>query len=316
MSDQDWRPSASLQVLKQRAQLLADIRAYFAQQKVMEVETPILSVAGGTDVQLESWQTQDGRSLHTSPEFAMKRLLAAGSGDIFQICRTFRRDEQGQRHQPEFTMLEWYRVGFHESELMADITRLIRTLSGRTDLPTRTLSYTEAFQMAGLPDPHQSSLAALRAVVFRHLQAQAGTWSRDDCLEALMAMVVEPSLPAEMLVYVHSFPYTQAALAEHQVVDGVKVARRFELFWGGMELANGYFELCDAQEQARRFAEDCRTREANGQSVPVQDERFLAALQQGMPACSGVALGLDRLMMVLLGKAHINEVIAFPFDRS
>ncbi|EAR09533.1 EF-P lysine aminoacylase EpmA [Reinekea blandensis] len=312
MPNPQWQPTASIQTLRRRAEILAEIRRYFQQHQVLEVETPILSSYGGTDVNLDAWQTAEGLTLHTSPEFAMKRLLAAGSGDIYQICRVFRQDEQGQRHQPEFTMLEWYRVGFQENELMDDVATLIEHVSGIRELPRQVITYAQAFEAQGLPDPHRASLDMLQAAVRSRLNAAPDNWKRDECLDALMAMVVEPSLPAETLVFVQNFPSSQAALAQHSRIDGVLVARRFELFWGGMELANGYYELTDAQEQAKRFEQDCQDRLANGQAIPKLDERFLAALSQGMPECSGVALGLDRLIMKLLGKAHIDEVVAFP----
>lgn len=316
MDKQNWQPSASLQVLRQRAVLLAKIRRYFDEQGVLEVETPVLSQFGGTDVQLDQWLTTEGHALHTSPEFAMKRLLAAGSGDIFQICRVFRRDEQGARHNPEFSMLEWYRVGQDEFQLMEDVTRLMRYLSGQDHVPVHLQTYAEAFAAAGLPDPHITPIAKLRSAVSARLQADATDWSRDDCLEALMAMVVEPSFRGDILTFVYQFPASQAALAEHVSVGGVTVARRFELFYRGMELANGYFELTDPEEQRSRFEQDCRDRLTRGLMVPELDRRFLAALKHGMPVCSGVALGLDRLMMILLDQTRIDDVVAFPFGRA
>lgn len=316
MTSLPWQPTADLETLQQRAQILARLRDYFSAEQVMEVETPVLSQFGGTDVQLEQWQTLEGYSLHTSPEFAMKRLLAAGSGDIYQVCRVFRQDEQGRRHNPEFTMLEWYRLDYDEFMLMDDVTGLIRSLAGDDTLKVRQQTYAEAFIQSGLPDPHLIGLKDLRQITGQRLQASSGDWSRDDCLDALMAMVVEPSMPADVLSFVHAFPGSQAALAEHREIDGVTVARRFELFWGGLELANGYYELTDADEQARRFEQDCQQRAARGQVIPVMDQNFLQAMSYGVPACSGVALGLDRLLMILLGKRHIDDVIAFPISRA
>lgn len=316
MTSLPWQPTADLETLQQRAQILARLRDYFSAEQVMEVETPVLSQFGGTDVQLEQWQTLEGYSLHTSPEFAMKRLLAAGSGDIYQVCRVFRQDEQGRRHNPEFTMLEWYRLDYDEFMLMDDVTGLIRSLAGDDTLKVRQQTYAEAFIQSGLPDPHRIGLTDLRQITGQRLQASSGDWSRDDCLDALMAMVVEPSMPADVLSFVHAFPGSQAALAEHREIDGVTVARRFELFWGGLELANGYYELTDADEQARRFEQDCQQRAARGQVIPVMDQNFLQAMSYGVPACSGVALGLDRLLMILLGKRHIDDVIAFPISRA
>ncbi len=311
----NWQPSADIAVLKKRANMLAQIRRFFEQQGVWEVETPILSHFAGTDVNLEQWQTSNGLAMHTSPEFAMKRLLAAGSGDIYQICRVFRKDEQGQRHNPEFTMLEWYRVGMDEFELMQDVQKLIQTLTGQLE-QALILTYREAFIQCDLPDPLTVSDSELHNIVDQKLDTDSASWLRDDCLDALMSLIVEPSLPSEGLCFIHQYPASQAALAEYIEVSGMKVARRFELYWQGMELANGYFELVDAEEQARRFSQDNCLRKAQGKAEASQDQRFLAALAAGMPVCAGVALGLDRLMMILLEKNHIQNVVAFPFERA
>lgn len=312
----NWQPSASIETLKARAKLINRVRQYFADTNALEVETPVLSQFSGTDVQLMQWQTQEGLSLHTSPEFAMKRLLAAGAGDIYQVCHVFRKDESGKKHNPEFSMLEWYRVGIDEFELMGDIVSLIKYVAARDSLSVETLTYQSVFDLAGLPDPHRASLSALRETVSDRLNADARDWSRDDCLNALMSLIVEPSLDKDKLIFVHQFPASQAALAEHEQMGEVTVARRFELFWQGMELANGYFELTNEQEQKRRFDADIEQRAELGLDEPRLDQRFLAALKAGMPNCSGVALGLDRLMMILLQKSTIEEVMAFSFDRA
>ncbi|MEJ2043597.1 MAG: EF-P lysine aminoacylase EpmA [Reinekea sp.] len=315
-SDQSWQPSASLAALRHRAEVLAGIRQYFSKQKVLEVETPVLSHFGGTDVHLDQWQTGNGMSLHTSPEFAMKRLLAAGSGDIFQICRVFRQDEIGQRHNPEFTMLEWYRVGIDEFALMSDVVGLIQSLSDTELAKPVVYTYSEAFQLSGLPHPLHSNDAEVRQRTESELSSDCRNWSRDECLDALMACIVEPALPKEELCFVHQYPASQAALAQCISTPDGLCARRFELYWQGMELANGYFELVDAAEQAYRFNAENQQRQQQGKSEVSQDKRFIAALEAGMPACSGVALGLDRLLMILLGKDHIHDVVAFPFDRA
>ena len=315
ISKLSWRPTASIEVLKQRARLLAQVRNYFAAQGVWEVETPVLSHFAGTDLNLEQWQTTTGLSLHTSPEFAMKRLLAAGSGDVYQVCHAFRRDEAGTRHNPEFTMLEWYREGMDEHALMQDVTALIRYLSS-DPLQVSVKTYSELFQQNQLPHPLLASDEQLKAAVATHLGAAAADWMRDDCLDALMALVIEPSLQPDQLTFVHQYPPSQAALARHLQTEHGPVARRFELYWRGMELANGYFELTDAVEQAQRFAAENAHRQQQGKVIGSQDEHLLQALAAGLPSCAGVALGLDRLFMALLGKNHIKEVIAFPFDRA
>ncbi|TXR54168.1 EF-P lysine aminoacylase EpmA [Reinekea thalattae] len=311
-----WKPNASIATLTARAHYLAAIRQFFAERRVLEVETPVLSQASGTDVHLQQWQTSNGYYLHTSPEFAMKRLLAAGSGDIFQLARVFRLDEQGSRHNPEFTMLEWYRLGFDEFQLMQEVTELIKQLSGQSDLAVQNLSYSEVFLAAGLPNPHAANVSELRQCCEQHLSCAAKDWSLDDCLDALMSMVVEPSLAPNQLTYIYNYPAQQAALARHHEVDGVLLARRFELYWQGMELANGYFELTDAQEQQRRFLAEEQARREQNLAPVVIDQHFIAALQHGMPSCAGVALGVDRLLMILLGKKRIEEVLAFSQQRS
>lgn len=309
-----WQPSASLETLRRRAQLFADIRAFFAARQLVEVDTPVLSNQGVTDVNLTNIRTSDGGFLQTSPEYAMKRLLAAGIGDCYQLGHVFRQDESGPRHNAEFTLLEWYRLGWDDAQLMAEVALLCRQVSGQTALPMVRLSYAEAFAQAGLPDPHRAELKALRVLVRQRLAAASDAWSRDDCLDALMAVVVEPSLPAEQLTFITHYPASQAALAQFETQGELTLARRFELYWGHLELANGYFELTDAAEQQRRFVADQRRRQAQGLPAAQPDQRLLAAMQAGLPECAGVALGVDRLLMRILGVDHIAAVL--PFDRN
>lgn len=309
-----WLPTASLTVLKRRSRLLRHIRQFFETRSVMEVDTPHWSRFGVTDVHLENLRTTDGGFLLTSPEYPMKRLLAAGLGDIFQLGHVFRRDESGPRHNLEFTMLEWYRVGWDDERLMDEVAELCRSVADEPGLVAETVSYQTVFERSGLPDPHRAELSSLRACVEARLNAQAGDWSRDECLDALMAMVVEPELPRDRLVFVTRYPASQAALARHEVVDGVTVGRRFELYWRGMELANGYWELTDPKEQARRFEADRARRRELGLAEPEVDPNLLAAMEAGLPECAGVALGVDRLLMIALGVSDISEVL--PFDAS
>lgn len=311
----NWRPSASVSALHKRAKLFADIRQFFQQRNVLEVDTPALSTFTGTDVNLSQFKTEENYALHTSPEFAMKRLLADGSGDIYQLSHVFRQDEVGQRHNPEFMMLEWYRCGWDEQQLMAEVIELIQCLNGGTALKPIYLSYEQAFSLAGLPNPFIAELDAIQAAVHYKLNANAEGWSRDECLDALMAMVIEPGLPVDEPCFIHSYPRSQAALAQFGEFNKQPIARRFELYWQGMELANGYFELTDAQEQRRRFAQDAKQREENQLDTVVIDETLLAALAYGMPSCSGVALGVDRLMMILGQYDSISEVLPFDFTR-
>ena len=311
----NWRPSASVDALRERATLFADIRHFFQQQQVLEVDTPALSTYTGTDLNLGQFKTEEAYVLHTSPEFGMKRLLASGSGDIYQLSHVYRQDEVSPRHNPEFMMLEWYRCGWNEQQLMAEVIELIQRLKGGSKLSTVSLSYEQAFAITELPNPFIATLIELQSAVKHWLNGNADHWKRDECLDALMAMVVEPALPTEKLCFIHSYPRSQAALAQYGEFNHQPIARRFELYWQGMELANGYFELTDAVEQRRRFTHDAQQRNENQLAPVVIDEAFLAALTHGMPSCAGVALGVDRLMMILGQYGSISEVLPFDFTR-
>jgi len=322
----DWRPTARLEVLAARARALAAIRGFFDKAGVLEVETPALSFAAGTDPALASLGTTytgpaapHGAALylHTSPEFAMKRLLAAGSGPIWQLCKVFRDGERGRRHNPEFTLLEWYRPGFGLHDLMDEVAALLRVVLG-ADLAEERLSYVQAFDRALGIDPHRAGIAALRGAALRTALAGVDALElpgRDAWLDLLMSHCVEPGLGAAGLTFVYDFPASQAALA--RVRDGdPPVAERFEVYVSGVELANGFHELADAAEQRRRFAADNARRRASGLPEMPVDERLLAALAAGLPDCCGVALGVDRLVMLATGAARIDEVIAFPLERA
>lgn len=313
----DWRPTASLETLRQRAALLAGVRQFFAGRGVLEVETPLLCQSTGTDIHLDSLQValgaDDTRYLQTSPEFAMKRLLAAGSGPIYQICKAFRHDECGSRHNPEFTMLEWYRPGFDEPELMMEVEALLRACLPAACLPGqefRRVSYRRLFEQHLDLDPFKASDTELTALAKLRTASPDLDLSRDDALNLLMSAVIEPQLQEP--VFVTGFPASQAALAQvSSDADGALLARRFELFIDGMEIANGYLELTDANEQARRFAADNDERRQRGLPVYPSDRRLLAALNSGLPDCAGVALGFDRLVMLALGVSQIDQVISF-----
>jgi lysyl-tRNA synthetase class 2 len=317
----DWAPSASLEVLRLRAGLLARARAYFASTGALEVETPVLVGAAVTDLHLESLEVRrsDGARvgfLHTSPEYAMKRLLCAGAPDLFQVAHVFREGERGRNHNPEFTMIEWYRLGMDHHDLMRDVERLLRALLEplRAVGPTRTVTYVEAFQAALDCDPLEASPTEIESGLRRRGTDVPATLAgdRDGLLDLAMATQVAPGFADDRLTFVHDFPASQAALAR---VRG-PVASRFEAFWGGLELANGFHELGDAREQARRFAADRAERARRGQPPREIDARFLAALAAGLPACAGVALGFDRVAMIAAGASLIDEVMAFPFERA
>lgn len=312
----DWRPRAPIPVLRERARLLARIRAFFDGRGLWEAQTQILDAAATTDPHIQSLSTRvrgpEGsrtRYLHTSPEFQMKRLLAAGSGSIYQIATVFRDEEAGARHLPEFTLLEWYRLGWDHHRLMAEVDEFLQAVAGAP--PARRSTYARVFQEHVGIDPHRASEATLREVAARHCGDVPAGLARDDLLDLLMAVAIEPQLGQEAPLLVYDYPASQAALARVRT-DPVPVAERFELYWRGMELANGFHELTDADEQEHRFLEDRRRRRANGLPDMPHDERLIEALCAGLPPCAGVALGVDRLLMIQLGLDDIAETVAFP----
>ena len=328
MSDMSpWQPSADLSMLRARAQLLAQLRAFFAARDVLEVDTPVLSQHGVSDPHIESIGAEfvpDGAAsgtamyLMSSPEYAMKRLLANGSGCIYQVAKAFRNGEAGRRHNPEFTMLEWYRVGYDLEQLMAEVAQLLDLLllPALPNLDWHFLSYEQAFVQTLGVNPMLMSTAELQTLAQQHidLSMPEGT-PRDNWLDLLMSHCVEPALPQACFVY--NYPASQAALARVDMDNnGHQVARRFEVYVQGLELANGYHELTDAQEQAKRFAEDNQARKAIGKSEMPADQRLVAALEHGLPDCSGVAMGLERILMLAHGKQDIAEVLAFDFSRA
>lgn len=304
------------QLLVNRAILYRLIRSFFADRDVLEVETPILSQAGNTDPAIESFVTTApfARWLRTSPEFFHKRLLVAGSGSIFELAKVFRTGETSPRHNPEFTLLEWYRPGFDEFQLIDELLQLLQdALKAFGFAPWREqrLTYAELFQRHLALDPHHESLAELQ-----RRTAEIGVMGqhrRDDCLDLLRTHLIEPALDQQQLTVVYDFPASQAALA--RIKPGPPaLARRFEVFAGSLELANGYFELSDAVEQRARFVHDLQRRAATGNALPAIDEHLLAALERGMPDCAGVALGIDRLLMLLTASKSIDGVLAFPYQ--
>lgn len=318
----DWRPSAGLDVLALRATLLRRLRGWFADHGVMEVETPALSAAAVTDPHIQSLETRlSGRPMYlqTSPEFFMKRLLAAGTGDIYQVCHVFRDGESGRRHNPEFTMVEWYRRDLDIQRMMDEIESLLGVLgAGHRELrPARRISYrTLCLEFAGIDPLVAATPAILRRLSETGVPVPEGlSADRDALLDLLLATIVEPAMPAEIPVFVFDFPASQAALARIRA-DDPPVAERFELFLGGMELANGFYELRDAAEQAGRFERDLQRRRDARLKQPPVDHRLLAALDAGLPECTGVALGFDRLVMWLAGCDHIADVLSFDAGRA
>lgn len=311
MSD-DWRPGARQETLARRAQLLADIRRFFAERGVLEVNTPILTSAAVTDVHLASLATQGtpARFLRTSPELAHKRLLAAGCGDLYELGPAFRGGETGRRHNPEFTLLEWYRLGRRDTQLAEETLALIRH-AGLTAWPAEYISWRTLMQQHLDLDPLAASDAELRD---RFRQAPPDL-DRAGLLDWLMSCHIQPLLPAGTLTVVSGFPAEQAALARLDA-DDPALARRFEIFAGEVELANGYLELADPEEQRRRFAADNHRRAQHGLPGIEPDKRFLRALEHGLPDCAGVALGVDRLLAVITGADDLDAVMAFSWPRS
>lgn len=325
MSVGDWAPTAAIDLLRARAAMLARIRAYFAAQGVLEVQTPVLSAAAVSDPQIESIEAAPARGprlfLQTSPEYPMKRLLAAGLGDSYQVCPVFRDGESGRLHNPEFTMIEWYRLDFGAAEMQHDVDRVLRVACAdiRIFPPSRSVSYRAALRDACGIDCVVSSVAEMRAAATqRGLEpARADGWGRDDWLDLLMGAVVGPTLGHDAPVFLEDYPPSQAALARlKRAEDGTQVAERFELYVGGLELANGFRELGDAVEQRRRFEQDQDMRRARGLPVRPIDERLLAALQHGLPDSAGVALGFDRLVMAAHRLPAVEAAMAFSAPRA
>jgi len=320
MTGHNDQPVASLASLQLRARIKKRIRAFFDAHGVLEVETPILAKAGVTDPHIDSMQTHwsDNRDpvyLQTSPEYAMKRLLAADSGPIYQISRVFRYAERGRQHHPEFTMLEWYQPGYDHHRLMLEVDELVRKCLGEhLDLAQSCFwSYRQTWQDTVGLDPLVVDVDALKAYAKQQgIEVSGLEDERDSWLQLIMSHCVEPALPDNTPVFVYDFPASQAALARIRH-DTLPLAERFELYINGMELANGFHELTDAREQRQRFAADLAKRKQLGKPEVPLDESLLAALPE-MPACAGVAVGLDRLVMIAAGVKQIDEVLSFVID--
>jgi elongation factor P--(R)-beta-lysine ligase len=349
-----WRPTASRAMLEQRASLLARARRFFADGGVLEVDTPIVVNAPVTDVHIHSARVDleappsvstrpreaAPHFLHTSPEYAMKRLLAAGSGDIYQICHVVRGFERGRLHNAEFTLIEWYRLGFSLDDLMSEVDALVRALLGPAagHRSSERITYREAFLRELQLDPFAATVSELldsaaklgfsyatrppdaTPPVTTDLSGATGPAAapdprRDELLELLMGAVIGPRLGGNALTFVHGYPASQAALARLDPQDP-RAALRFELYCDGIELANGFHELASAAEQRARFDQDLAERRRTGLPAFAPDEFLLAALESGFPECSGVALGFDRTLMLASGATTIDEVLPFPTERA
>ena len=314
----DWRPGANNAIQRQRAALLADLRNYFAHRGVIEVETPLLCRAGVSDPALENFEVRSGqetRFLQTSPEYAMKRLLAAGSGDIFQICKAFRLEEQGVRHNPEYTLLEWYRLGLDHYQLAREVGELVAAVLGRPGW--QVWSWQGVFQEVLGAGAHCASRDDLEELALGKVGDIPLDLDRDGLLDLLMSHCVEPAISGWGIVFIVDYPPSQAALAR-QILDasGELHGARFECYVDGIELANGYWECGDAAELRARFTTDNLLRSARGQPERIADEYFLEALTAGLPPCAGVALGVDRLLALKSGAKNLDAVLSFGWSRS
>ncbi len=324
-----WIPNSQIATLQYRAELLAHIRQFFKQKKVLEVETPVLSQFATTDVFMDSFSTTQFNKtyyLHTSPEFAMKRLLVSGSGDIYQLAKVFRQEESGHNHNPEFTLLEWYRLDFSEQDLMVEVGELINSLfwlQNQQQLSVQLLSYRQLFLKHLSINPHSATMSELKQCTKKQKLKHdlSDDDDKDRWLELLLSGILEPYLGGSFaqpkMTFLYDYPASQASLARiEKNSQGEKVAKRFELYIAGIELANGFFELDSAAEQLQRFEKDNKQRAKLAKAIVPVDKHLISALEQGLPSCAGVALGIDRLLMLMLKKMHINEVLSFSFERA
>ncbi len=312
-----WQPSASIELLKQRAAVLRAIREFFFERNVMEVDSPSIMPHSVTDPYMTALKVQIQKQvgyLQTSPEYAMKRLIAAGIGDCYQLGKNFRAEEIGRKHQPEFCMLEWYRMGWDHHQLMQEVAELIQSVCNISQV--NFLTYKSAFVKYLLLDPFVISDTELRQKAEQEFGPLTQDLFRDDYLSLLFAERIEPKLGfsgnEKTIDFVFDFPASQSSLAK-LIPDNLDVAGRFEVFVAGTELANGFWELTDPMEQRKRFEADNKKRMEMGVASIELDESLLGAIEHGLPECSGVALGVDRLMMFAFDKSHINDVIAFPW---
>jgi len=322
-----WQPSCPIEHLRTRAQMLAAIRRFFDEHEVLEVETPLLCRATGTDPQLDFFSSQfkfppnqQTLFLQTSPEFAMKRLLAAGSGSIYQICKAFRNGEAGRYHNPEFTILEWYRIGYDLRQLMAEVAELLQQLLQpfHAVLPINQISYQQLFFDSTGLDPLIFSVEGYRAYAAANSLPEAIELCGNDhalWLDFIFSHRVQQMMVRDTIYLLHAYPAIQSSLARLNV-DDPRISERFEVFVNGMELGNGFFELADPLEQEARFDREIAYRLSQGLPAVSKDDAFLDALRSGLPDCSGVAIGLDRLLMITTGSASIGEVLAFPVSHA
>jgi elongation factor P--(R)-beta-lysine ligase len=324
-SEIDWQPSAKLETLRYRAQFLQSIRDFFAKREVLEVDPPLLSQGVATDPLLSAFQVETNPIkpmpyfLQTSPEFAMKRLLAAGSGPIYALGKAFRYGEVGRKHNPEFTLLEWYRLGWDHIALIKEVDALFQHLLNTPEV--EIVTYQSLFEKYFNLQPHLATDIVLKEIALEKGWAvKSDEYDKDGWLDLLLSHGIEPYLGEKSPIALVDYPATQASLAKTRLLTEGKhtfaVADRFEFYYQGKELANGYHELICAKEQRQRFETDLALRQQKQlETLPI-DERLLAALEQGLPACAGVAVGIDRLLMIKLGLSQLEEVLPFAWERA
>ncbi|ALD15502.1 lysyl-tRNA synthetase [Buchnera aphidicola (Aphis glycines)] len=323
--ERHWKPSASIKNLIKRAEIINDIRLFFLEKKILEVETPILSQSTVTDINLTPFETNYFFSentsnklklwLITSPEYHMKRLLAAKSGPIYQICHSFRNQEYGTHHNPEFTMLEWYQISCSMETFIKQIDLFLQKIL--KSKKSKKISYQEVFIKYLNIDPFSTNVSELHKIS-KKFNLQYLTELEKNLhilIEMLFTLVIEPLLAKEdQPIFIYHFPIEQASLAAQNYKDN-RIAERFEIFFKGIEIGNGFYELTDYLEHKKRLINDNKNRQKMNLPIRKIDNNFLSAIKHGLPLCSGVAIGIDRLIMIALNKKSINEVISFSFDR-
>lgn len=307
-------------ILRDRAHMLQTVRAFFDEKQVLEVDCPALSQAAPIDQYIDVMQVIPKKGevsyLHTSAEYGMKRLLVAGMPDIYQLSHVFRKEEMSPLHQPEFMMAEWYRIGFSFEEMIEETLEFIRLFVG--PLPKTVLTYRELFSYFLQIDSEKATLSDLlhcASIHHLHLPESATTWDKETLLQLLLGTLIEPKLGKDALFVLTHYPASQAALAKTStLLDKTQVAHRFEIYYQGIELANGYEELTDAFELRKRFEKANEERKKAGKEALKMDEEFLKALEKGLPNCCGVAVGFDRLMLLRHKVKDLKDILPFPFE--
>lgn len=297
--------------------MLQKTRNFFEKRGILEVETPALSKGSNTDPFIESFGFEQSRYLHTSPEYPMKRLLAAGSGDIYQICKVWREEEVGRKHNPEFTLLEYYRLGFSYQELMQEVNNLLSDLINHLKGETKFVSYAQLFLEKFSINPHISNREGLIAVIKNQIpNLNCESLDQQALLDALLTHCIEPEFASDCLTFVYDYPASQSALAQLRTEEGYSVAERFEVYLGSLELGNGYQEEVDALRNKHILNTENQIRQSKGLDIMPVDNLFIQACESGIPESAGVAIGLDRVLMGITGEKSIQKVINFPWDKA